>query len=125
MSLVLTDEQRIRIVESQDFWLATVRPSLAAHLVPMWAVLVNDVFYMGTGPNSQKMRNILAHPRAVLALPDTRNVFMVEGMIRRLSESAPDGVMDRFAEKYDWTFEPGGEWVVVEFIPEKIITWNS
>lgn len=122
----LSNEQRTRMRESQDVWLSTVRPNLGAHLVPIWAVLVDDVVYMGTGRNSQKARNIAAHPRAALALPDTRNVLIFEGRIRILSGKPPDGVMERFNEKYDWKFEPGqDDWILVEFIPQKIITWNS
>ena len=92
----LSNEQRTRMRESQDVWLSTVRPNLGAHLVPIWAVLVDDVVYMGTGRNSQKARNIAAHPRAV---PDTRNVLIFEGRIRILSGKPPDGVMERFHAK--------------------------
>ena len=125
MSVTLTEQQKARIRETEDFWLATVRSTGAPHLVPIWAILVDEVIYMGTQPKSQKVRNLLANSGAVLALPDTRNVLILEGKSRILEQSAPTGVMERFKKKYDWSFTPGGEWILLDFVPFKIIRWES
>lgn len=125
MAVELTAEQRTRAHESEDFWLATTRATGGPHLVPIWAVLVGDHFYIGTEPGSQKVRNLLAGPRAALALPDTRAVLIVEGEATILRE-APPGVMERFKEKYDWTFDPAGDaWLLVQIVPDRILSWNS
>ncbi|MDQ4075702.1 MAG: pyridoxamine 5'-phosphate oxidase family protein [Chloroflexota bacterium] len=125
MALSLSPEQRQRFHAAPDVWLATVKPESSAHLVPIWAVLVEDVVYMATEPHSQKVRNILAHPRAALALPDTREVLVLEGTAKVLEGSGPPGVLERFQEKYDWRFTPGNSWVLVQFTPDKILGWNS
>jgi F420H(2)-dependent biliverdin reductase len=123
---MLTQEQRERLQESQDYWLATVKPEPAAHMVPIWGVLVEDTIYLGTGPRSQKVRNILAHPRAALALPDTQRVLVLEGTANVLVGAAPPGVLESFEQKYDWKFEPNeSDWVLVQFIPDKVLNWNS
>ena len=123
MSFTLTDKHRVRIRETENFWLATVKADASAHLVPIWAVLVDDLFYMGTGPRSLKVRNILAHPRVALALPDTRSSVIFEGRATVLSGSPPTGVLERFAEKYDWSFQPDEEWILVQFVPQKVLSW--
>lgn len=124
--MTLTDEQRARIRATKDFWLATVRPEPGGHLVPIWAVLVDDLFYIGIEPHSQKARNVRAHPRAAIALPDTRDVLIVEGAARLLDGEPPAGVAARFQEKYDWSFDPrDGKWVLLELVPDKIHSWNS
>ncbi len=125
MSVTLTEPQKTSIRASEDFWLATVRPSGAPHLVPIWAILVDDVIYMATPPKSQKVRNLLANSGAVLSLPDTRNVLIMEGKSHILEQSAPTGVLERFKEKYDWSFTPGEKWILLDFVPSKVIRWES
>lgn len=125
MSVTLTESQKASIRETEDFWLATVRPTGAPHLVPIWAILVDDVIYMATPPKSQKVRNLSANSGAVLALPDTRNVLIMEGKSNILEQSAPTGVLERFKEKYDWSFTPGEKTILLDFMPSKIICWES
>jgi hypothetical protein len=123
---MLTDTHRTRLHEAEDFWLATVRPEAVAHLVPVWAVLIGDLLYVGTEPHAQKVRNILSHPRIALALPNTRDVLILEGEAHLLDGPPPPGVMERFKEKYDWSFDPQDrKWVLFQFTPDKILSWNS
>jgi general stress protein 26 len=125
MAIILTDEQRARVAEAQDVWLATVRPDAGAHLVPIWAVLVGDEIYIGTERKSQKVRNVEVHPRAAVSLTDTRDVLILEGQASIVAESVP-GVMEEFQRKYDWTFTPGdGSWVLLRVVPDKILSWNT
>ncbi len=105
-------------------WLATVKPNGAAHLVPIWAVLVGDSLWMATAPGTQKVRNVLAHPRAALSLPDPQRVLVLEGTIGVASEAPPE-VQEAFQGKYDWTFTIGEEWVLLRFVPEKVLSWTS
>ena len=125
MSVMLTEQQKASIRETEDVWLATVRSTGAPHLVPIWAILVDEVIYMATPPKSQKVRNLLANSGAVLALPDTRNVLIMEGKSHILEQSAPAGVLERFQEKYDWSFTPGEQTILLDFVPSKIIRWES
>lgn len=122
-----TAEQWQRAREAADFWLATVRPEAGAHLVPIWAVVVEDVFYMATGPRSQKVLNLRAQPRVALSLPDTRQVVIWEGEAKVLDGPLPEAVRAQFREKYDWNLdaESKQEWVLVQVVPDKVLAWNS
>ncbi len=125
MSVTLTESQKASIRETEDVWLATVRPTGAPHLVPIWAILVGEVIYMATPPKSQKVRNVLASSGAVLALPDTQNVLIMEGKSHGLEQSAPAGVLERFEEKYAWSLVAGEEWILLDFVPYKVIRWEG
>src|SRR5262245_3179668 len=128
MALELTEEQRTRLWRSEDYWLATVRPGPGAHLVPIWAVFVEEsqCLYMATGREAQKVRNLLAHPRVALALPDTRRVLVLEGSARLVTGEPPAVVMELFQAKYNWSFDPNEpESTLLEFVPDKILSWNS
>ncbi|MBA3530340.1 MAG: pyridoxamine 5'-phosphate oxidase family protein [Ardenticatenales bacterium] len=126
MTFSLTEEQRARLDASEDFWLATVRPSPAAHLIPIWAVLVEDALYMGTETPAQKVRNILAHPRAALSLPDTRQVLILEGSVTVVEGIIPPAVVARFKEKYDWSIDSSEKtFLLLQFTPDKILSWNA
>lgn len=120
----LTPAQAERLAAAESLWLATVRPNRTAHLVPVWAVLHDGRIYIGTEPDSQKVRNILAHGSAALSLPDPLNVLIVEGRAA-VAASLPDGVMAAFRSKYGWDFTPGERYVVVEVIPEKVLAWEG
>lgn len=124
--MLLTDEQRKRLTEAEDVWLATVRPEPAAHLIPIWAVLVEDLFYIATAPRSRKVVNLRAHPRVALSLPDTHQVLIVEGEAHVLDGPAPAAVLAQFREKYNWNVDTENpDWVLVQVVPDKVLTWNS
>ncbi len=123
--LTLTAAQRTVLNETRDFWLATVRPTPGGHLVPIWAVLVNDVLYIGTERKAQKVKNILAHPRAAFALPDTRQVLIFEGTVTLLDNPVPSAVLQAFQDKYNWNIAAESETSVISLTPDKVISWDS
>jgi hypothetical protein len=123
MYATLTEEQRTRATESQDYWLATVRPTPAGHVVPIWAVLVRDVFYMGTERTSQKVKNINAHPRAALALPDTHHPIIFEGNMHLMERPFPPEIEEAFQSKYNWDLNEDDIYIVIALTPDKIISW--
>ena len=123
MATTLTEEQRTRATESQEYWLATVRPDPAGHVVPIWAVVVGDVFYMGTERTSQKVKNIQAHPRAALALPDTHHPIIFEGETALMERPFPPEIEEAFQSKYNWDINEEGIYIVISLTPDKIIAW--
>jgi F420H(2)-dependent biliverdin reductase len=126
MAAELTEVQRTRLAEAADVWLATVRPEVGPHLVPVWAVFVDEAIYIGTEARAQKVRNVLAHPRAVVSLTDANNVLMVEGEASVIEDAAPAGVMEAFQQKYDWNLTVGdGKWALVRVVPDKVYSWNT
>jgi nitroimidazol reductase NimA-like FMN-containing flavoprotein (pyridoxamine 5'-phosphate oxidase superfamily) len=89
-----------RLDTAPNIWLATVRSNGRPHLVPIWFVLDEERWYICTGKQSVKARNLLANPRVALALEDGTNAFVVEGAARAVAPSAE--VIRKFKSKYDW-----------------------
>lgn len=120
----LTPAQAERIQTADSVWLATVKPNVTAHLVPVWAVLHAGRIYIGTEPQSQKVRNIVAHGSAAVALPDTQNALIVEGRAS-VADPVADAVLAAFRTKYGWEFTPGQQYIVVEIVPTKVLDWQT
>lgn len=118
-----SDDYRERAAQSQDFWLATVRPNPAGHVVPIWAVLIEDVFYMGTERKAQKVKNIQAHPRIALALPDTHHPIIFEGSATLLECPVAPEINEAFQSKYNWDVNGDAGYIVIALTPDKIIAW--
>jgi PPOX class probable F420-dependent enzyme len=74
--------------------LATVGPGTRAHAAPIWYLYEDGVFFMSTGRNSQKQRNVERHPEVTLVVDDRTVPYyavMVQGTAEigpRLSEEA-------------------------------------
>ena len=51
-----------RLARSHDYWLATVMPSGAPHLMPVWAVWHDDSLWFSSANGSRKARNLAAEP---------------------------------------------------------------
>ena len=62
-----------------NYWLSTTRPTGAPHAVPIWGLWHEGAFYFYTEPQTQKVKNLTAHPDAVLHLESADDVVIVEG----------------------------------------------
>jgi hypothetical protein len=124
MAIEWTDDQRTRATTSEDYWLATVRPDPAAHLVPIWAVLLDDVFYMATQTQAQKVKNLKAHTRAALSTNDSRHPIIVEGVTDFLELPATEKVQEAFQTKYNWNLNGETDpYILIVLTPDKLIAW--
>ncbi|HMA36196.1 MAG TPA: pyridoxamine 5'-phosphate oxidase family protein [Chloroflexia bacterium] len=72
-----TIEARLRA--AFHYWLSTTRPDGRPHAVPIWGVWEQGAFYFYTEPQTQKARNLAAHPAAVVHLESADDVIIVEG----------------------------------------------
>jgi hypothetical protein len=86
----------------QTWWLATVRPDGAPHLMPIIAYWVEGAVHFVVGEGTRKGRNLAADERCVIATGNTTLPsldLVVEGRARPVSD--PDDVRrlaDRFRE---------------------------
>ena len=46
-----------RITKSHNYWIATTRQDGTPHVMPVWGIWVDSVFYFSTGRESRKARN--------------------------------------------------------------------
>src|SRR5881394_3338961 len=69
-------------------WLATVRPDGRPHLAGVGALWLDGKFYIVSGPETRKSRNLAQNPNCVLStsLPDLD--LVVEGTAARVSDDA-------------------------------------
>jgi hypothetical protein len=78
-------------------WLATVRPDGRPHLAGVGALWFDGKFYIVSGPETRKSRNLAENPNCVVStsLPDLD--LVVEGTAARVTD---DATLKHLAERY-------------------------
>jgi PPOX class probable F420-dependent enzyme len=71
---------RERLESSRRYWVATVRPDGAPHLMAVWGVWLDGALYFSTGPATRKARNLRADPRCTISIEDAGEAVVVEGV---------------------------------------------
>ena len=99
-----------RLSQAQNLWIATVRPDGTPHLVPVWFVWHESFFYICTAPGSVKAKNLEQNDRLVVALEDGANPLICEGAGSAVPRPWPQGVVDAFQRKYDWSIKSEAEY---------------
>jgi nitroimidazol reductase NimA-like FMN-containing flavoprotein (pyridoxamine 5'-phosphate oxidase superfamily) len=82
-----------RLVQSHDYWLATVRPDGSPHVMPVWGVWMEGAAWWSSSHQSRKARNMASDPRAVITTDNPRQPVVVEGTAELIFE---DQVIERF-----------------------------
>jgi general stress protein 26 len=90
-----------RLVRSHDYWLATVTEAGRPHVMPVWAVLLDDRLWFSSSKGSRKARNLLGHPECALATDDPKEPVVVEGRVGLVTDVATlERVLAAENEKY-------------------------
>ena len=77
-----------RLTRSHDFWLATVTPDGAPHLMPVWAVWHQGMLWFSSANGSRKARNLAVRPRCSLSTDNPLEPVVVHGRAERVTEEA-------------------------------------
>ena len=118
--MILNPQVERRLQTEQNLWLATVRPTGAPHLVPIWFVWVAGKIYLCTGSGSVKVRNLKQHPHVSIALEDGNQPIVIEGLAQPIRQ-ADTAVIAEFHRKYDWDITSDNTYTqVIEIEPIKI-----
>jgi len=110
-----------RLVESRNYWIASVTPSGAPHARPVWGVWLDDRFYFSSG---SRIRNNLEQRAPVsVNLESGDECVILEGQAEIVQDQ---GVATRVAraynEKYHWDLEAKpGEFFEVR--PRVVFGW--
>jgi nitroimidazol reductase NimA-like FMN-containing flavoprotein (pyridoxamine 5'-phosphate oxidase superfamily) len=97
---------RARLERAGTYWLATVRPDGRPHVVPVLAVVVDDLHFCAS-ERSRKPGNLAADPRCVITAGSDTLDLVVEGEAAAISDEAMVGrVADAYAVKYGWHPDP-------------------
>lgn len=92
-----------RLREELIGWLATMRPDGRPHLVPIWFYWTGQELIVTAEPGSQKIKNLLANPRASLSLDNTnggKEPIMIEGRASIDATTEDNSDLHRYFEKY-------------------------
>jgi PPOX class probable F420-dependent enzyme len=82
-------EAERRLTVAHDYWLATVRPDGAPHVMPVWGVWLDGRLWFSTGLRSRKARNLDAEPRCTITPDDARDPVVVDGVAERVTDAGP------------------------------------
>jgi len=74
-----------RLTRSHDFWLATVTPQGAPHLMPVWAVWHSGRLWFSSANGSRKARNLSADARCTVSTDNPREPVVVHGLAERIT----------------------------------------
>jgi len=74
-----------RLARSHDYWLATVTPQGAPHLMPVWAVWHDDRLWFSSANGSRKARNLGADARCTVSTDNTQEPVVGHGRAERVT----------------------------------------
>ena len=86
-----------RLARSHDYWLATVTPHGAPHLMPVWAVWRDGRLWFSSANGSRKARNLAREPRCTLSTEDPLEPVVVAGRAQRVTDR--DALTSMLAEE--------------------------
>ncbi|MQA79222.1 MAG: pyridoxamine 5'-phosphate oxidase family protein [Streptosporangiales bacterium] len=77
-----------RLAQGGWYWLATVRPDGAPHVMPVFAAWSESVFYVASKDTARKSRNLAADGRCVVSSDKDDVHLVVEGEARQVTDQA-------------------------------------
>lgn len=92
-----------RLSKSHNYWIATVRPDGWPHVMIVWGIWLDYVFYFSTGRQSRKARNLAANPKCAVCTERAHEAVIFEGVARVVREKPLRQRFFRVYErKYHW-----------------------
>ena len=97
-----------RLTRSRNYFLATTRPDGSPHVMPIWGIWVDSVFYFSTGRESRKARNLAANAHCVVCTDRAEAAAILEGVAAEVSDAALFKKLDApYHKKYKpWHLDP-------------------
>ena len=91
-----------RLTTSRSYWLASIRPDGRPHVMPVWAIWLDDRLLFSSGLQSAKARNLLRDARCSITTDEATEPVVINGTAERATD-AP--TIERYAAaintKYD------------------------
>jgi nitroimidazol reductase NimA-like FMN-containing flavoprotein (pyridoxamine 5'-phosphate oxidase superfamily) len=117
---------RTRMAEARNYWVATTRPDGRPHVVPVWGVWVDDIFYHGGGPDTRKARNLQHNPNIAIHLEDGNEVVIMEGTVTMLTpENADADLLRRIDDAYEAKYNMRHGTPVWALQPRLALAWKE
>jgi len=91
-----------RLEGSHNYWLATARQDGRPHLMIVWGLWHEGVFYFITGSSSRKARNLESNAHCVIGTEQAHEAVIVEGSAEKLRDLEQiKELMAHYEHKYD------------------------
>ena len=113
---------RDRMLKAHNYWVATARPDVRAHVMPVWGLWFDEAFCFGTDPNSVKGRNLAKNPHAVVHLESGDEVVILEGTVDMVKTPA---AVKRFANEYNVKYKVRPEAGFYRLKPKVALAWRE
>jgi hypothetical protein len=85
------------------YWLATVRPDGAPHVMPLLAVWVDGGLFFSAGERTRKARNLALDSQCVVTVEKEPLDLVLEGRASKVRDAGTlDRVAEAYAEVYGW-----------------------
>jgi hypothetical protein len=93
-----------RLKKSRQYWIATLRPDGAPHLMIIWGVWLQDSLWFSTGAMSRKARNLSANRRCVIGTDNAAEAVILEGAVDIIDihQAAFETFAAAYEKKYRW-----------------------
>jgi Pyridoxamine 5'-phosphate oxidase len=92
-----------RLEGSHNYWLASVRPDGRPHLMIVWGLWHQGVFYFSTGSRSRKSRNLDSNAHCVIGTEQAHEAVVVEGLAERVRNvDQLKELLSLYQRKYDY-----------------------
>jgi Pyridoxamine 5'-phosphate oxidase len=92
-----------RLTNGGWFWLATVRPNGAPHMMPLFAAWNGTSFFIASKDRARKSRNLEGEPRCVISTDTGDLHVIVEGIAHHVrDEAALQRAVSAFDAVYEW-----------------------
>lgn len=110
------EDAEMRLTNGGWFWLATVRPDGAPHVMPVLAVWTDSALFVSSKESARKSRNLEADGRCVVTTDAGDVHLIVEGKARRARDEATlRRASDAFKAIYGWPTVVAGEKLDAEY----------
>ena len=123
--VALLDQLIDKFAAADTCWFSSMRPDGRPHLAPIWCVWHEGRAYVCTPSGSVRARNVACNSSVSLSLPDSYNVFILEGVATPAPEMEAE-LQPLFLAKYNWDISADAEYdLILAITPKKIMAWGD
>ena len=99
-----------RLIRAHTYFVATTRPDGRPHMMPVWGIWLEGVFYFSSGRTSRKVRNLSVNPSCVISIEENGESVIVEGLAEETADKAVlQQCYEIYSAKYHWEMETNEE----------------
>jgi nitroimidazol reductase NimA-like FMN-containing flavoprotein (pyridoxamine 5'-phosphate oxidase superfamily) len=94
-----------RLETAHDYWLATITAGVRPHVMPIWAIWLDEQLWFSSSNGSRKYRNITQNPHVSIATDDPHQPVVLEGSAALVDAAAIARFNDVLNAKYESNYE--------------------